>query len=540
MMGVATALVLRYVVDSAVKHDIPAFQNSVLLVMVLIAAQQTLNALIRWLNELGKSTFENIFKGRLMKCLLYYSYSSVSSVHSGEWLNRLTNDTKVVAEGYTEIIPGLAGMSLRLISALCMIIVLDARFAAVIIPGGIMLIVLTYAFRKKLKSLHKQMQEKDGKLRIFLQERIGSLMMIKSFVAERQTDAEITQKMAEHKKARMERNHFSNICNIGFGTAMQGMYLLGACYCAWGILKGTVSYGTLTAEMQLLNQIQSPFANISGFLPRYFAMLASAERLMEAEVYPKDQTSDILSKEETREFYQNRMVAFGIHHADYTYYPTGEIGEMSKARMPVVFRGLTLEIRKGEYVAFTGNSGCGKSTMLKLLMSMYPLDGGTRSILCNDGKAIPLTAEYRRLFAYVPQGNLLMTGTIREIVAFAEEGEPDESRIEQALSIACASEFVEELENGINTQLGERGIGLSEGQMQRIAIARALYSDAPILLLDEVTSALDAATEEKLLFNLQNMTDKTVIIVTHRTAALEICDRTLEFTEDGIREADAR
>ena len=169
-------------------------------------------------------------------------------------------------------------------------------------------------------------------------------------------------------------------------------------------------------------------------------------------------------------------------------------------------------------------------------MSLYPLDGGTRDILLTDGTILPLTAEYRRLFAYVPQGNQLMTGTIREIVSFAEEGEADETRIREALRIACAEDFVEELEDGIDTRLGERGTGLSEGQMQRIAIARALYSQSPVLLLDEATSALDGATEEKLLFNLRNLTDKTVIIVTHREAALAICDRVMEFGENGVTE----
>ena len=187
-------------------------------------------------------------------------------------------------------------------------------------------------------------------------------------------------------------------------------------------------------------------------------------------------------------------------------------------------------------MAFTGHSGCGKSTVLKLLMSIYPLDGGRRCMKCRDGQVIDLTAAYRRLFAYVPQGNQLMTGTIREIVSFAETGAVDEERVREALRVACADEFVSELERGIDTVLGERGTGLSEGQMQRIAIARALYSGAPVLLLDEATSALDGGTEERMLVNLRKMTEKTVIIVTHRSAALDICDRVLEFSENGARE----
>jgi ATP-binding cassette subfamily B protein len=205
--------------------------------------------------------------------------------------------------------------------------------------------------------------------------------------------------------------------------------------------------------------------------------------------------------------------------------------------MPVVLKDISVEIGKGQYVAFTGHSGCGKSTVLKLLMCIYKLDGGRRYITDRAGNTEDLSARFHRLFAYVPQGNQLMSGTIREVVCFADKSElHNDERINNSLKIACAYEFVSELDDGVDTLLGERGTGLSEGQMQRIAIARAIYSKCPILLLDEATSALDEATERKVLENLKNMTDKTVVIVTHRPAALDICDRILQFTENGVIE----
>ena len=381
---------------------------------------------------------------------------------------------------------------------------------------------LTYAFRRVLKRLHKRMQESDGKLRVFLQERIGSLMIIKAFGAEDQTAREAAEKMQAHRDARMRKNRFSNFCNIGFGAAMHGMYLFGVIYCAYGILTDTVSYGTLTAVMQLIGQIQAPFANISGYLPRWYAMTASAERLMEAEAYAED--SQAADRETMRRYYDQEFHSLCFRNARFTY--PGE-------DMPTVLDGLNLSIRKGETVAFTGHSGCGKSTVLKLMLSLYPLDSGER---CIDGQA--LTTCQRRLFAYVPQGNILMSGSIREIVTFAEpDATRDEERLWRALQIACAKEFVSELENGLDTVLGERGSGLSEGQMQRLAIARAIFAGSPVLLLDEATSALDAETEKRLLKNLRDLTDKTVVIVTHRPAALSICDRVLHFTEGGVEEA---
>lgn len=518
IIGVVYALLFRAIVDSAVGKDAASFRRYVLLIIGLVLVQLGISAVIRWLHELAKADIENTFKQRLLDNILRKDYASVSATHTAEWLNRLTSDTTVVAGGAVEILPGLFGTVVRLISALVMIIALDRWFAYILIPGGLLLIVLTYGFRGVLKKLHKNIQESDGRLRVFLQERISSLMVIKAFAAEKQTSAGAAEAMESHKKARLRRNRFSNVANIGFGAAMQGMYLIGVVYCAHGIMTGRVTYGTLTAIMQLIGQVQGPFANISGYLPRWYAMTASAERLMEVEGYADDmQAAD---GETMRRYYTRDYRVLGLRNASFTYQPTGD------EEMPVVLNGLNLEIRKGETVAFTGHSGCGKSTVLKLLMCMYSLSSGERYI---DDQ--PLTAYYRRLFAYVPQGNALMNGTIRDVVCFAQKY--DESRLHQALVIACADEFVED----VNAELGERGTGLSEGQMQRLAIARAIYADAPILLLDESTSALDEATERRLLENLRNMTEKTVVIVTHRKAALSICDRVLEFAESGVKEA---
>ena len=532
--GVLYAILLRNIVDGAVNQNQEKFWDSVLFTILLVLAQIIIRAIFRWMSELSKATVENLFKQRILNNILHKDFEKINSIHSGEWLNRLTNDTVIVSNGYVEIIPNLVGMLVKIISAVIMLIIIDWRFACIIIPGAIIISIITYAFRKILKKLHKEMQEEDGKLRIYLQEHIGSLMIIKTFAAEEQTEQGANLKMIEHKKARMKRNYFSNFCNTGFSLAINGIYLFGIFYCGYGILVGTISYGTLMATTQLISQIQSPFANITGYLPRFYAMLASAERIMEIE-FLKDNIKEKYDADYVKSYYSNSFSSICLRNVNYTYYPTSnDIQNFSKENMPVVLNNMNLEINKGECVAFVGQSGCGKSTILKLLMCIYKIDNGERIIKSINGEENLLNEKWQRLFAYVPQGNFLMSGTIRDIVSFAGKNNTDEEKIKKALEIACASEFVNKLEDGIDTMLGENGTGISEGQMQRIAIARAVYSDNPIIILDESTSALDQITEKKVIDNLKNMTNKTIVIVTHRPYALSVCDRIIRIDENGI------
>ena len=542
------ALLLRGLIDGAVAHDSKKMLTFCILFAALVAGQIALRAVLRFLEEYAKATYENAFKSRLFAGLLTHNYGAVTATHSGEWMNRLTSDTVVVSEGLATIVPGVAGMITKMAGALVVILIMEPRFAYILVPGGILLVLLTYIFRKQLKKLHKQMQEKDGFVRIFLQEHLGSLMIVKAFGKEADSLTEAESHMSEHKKARMRKNHFSNVCNIGFGAVMNGAYVFGAVYGAFGIYNGTMTYGTFMAMLQLISQIQNPFANITGYLPKYFAMLASAERLMEIEAYEKDELRDrdegcaageaqtehkaymadtidngaeysgsIAKSRKSRHIPDNST--FGLSHVDFTYLPP--VITEGDTIMPIVLKDYSLMIRKGEFVAFTGPSGCGKSTVLKLMMGLYTVDAG--EVYGCD----------RLMFAYVPQGNQLMSGSIRDIITFSDKNRTgDEAGIHRALQIACADGFIAELEQGIDTLLGERGLGLSEGQMQRLAIARAIYSDRPVLLLDEATSALDAGTEEAVLENLRSMTDKTVIIVTHRPAALKLCDRQIAFGEE--------
>lgn len=530
--GVVFAMLFRDLIDGAVAGDLQRFSKTAMLLVALELGELLLSVFARFMSEWTSSSLENRFKERLFSSLLHKDYASVTAFHSGEWITRLTSDTGVVTGGVIGIFPGLAGMLARLIGAMAALFFMEPTFFYIIIPAGILIILVTTSFRNVLKRLHKKIQEANGAVVSFLQERLESLMIIRVFSMEEQTCEEAERRMRGHKTARMKRNHFSNLCNTGFGLVMEGGYLFGAIYCGYGILNGTISYGTFTAVLQLVNQIQSRVAGLSGIIPRYYAMIASAERLMEAEAYEDDGNENPVDGTEISRFYREEFQGIGVREAAFSYRASGK-GEAGMEETSVI-ENFNLYIPKGEYAAFTGHSGCGKSTLLKLLMCLYPLDKGERYLKTKkDGREteIPLTASWRGLFAYVPQGNQLMSGTIREIVSFGDpEGMRQEERLRKALKIACADEFVSALEKGIDTMLGERGCGLSEGQIQRIAIARAIFSDRPVLILDESTSSLDEMTEQKLLANLREMTDKTVLIITHRPAVLRICDREIVMT----------
>ncbi len=534
ILGIVYALTLKDVIDYAVKKNEERMIRAAIIFVSLVVIQILFRAINTYLEEYAKATFENRFKKRLYRTLLEKDYGTVTSVHSGEWMNRLTSDTTVIAEGLAHTLPSAFGMLVRMCGALLVLVLLEPQFGAVVIPGGVAMLVLTYCFRKKMKKLHKNIREKDGNLRMYLQENLGSMQIIRTFAIEEHVMTEATSKMKEHKGARLKRVFFSAICNAGFQGVMNGVYIAGAIYCCYGILAETLTYGSMTAILQLINQVQNPVAGLSGVLPKYYAMIASAERLMEVESFPDSCVDGKKSESEIHEYYKDKFAGMGLKDVSFSYIPPVKVMDsdvyVSKDQTPIVLNNVNFEVDKGDYVAFIGISGSGKSTILKLLMSLYPVDSGERYLKNTDGTTEVLDGRWQRLFAYIPQGNHLMSGTIREIVTFGNpEAMRDDDRIKKALEMACALEFVDTLELGIDTLLGERGQGLSEGQMQRIAIARAVFADCPVMILDEATSALDEYTERRLLENFKKMTDKTVLIVTHRPAALEICNKRVEL-----------
>lgn len=521
LLSVASALFMKEVVNAAVDGNKERLINSgvaIAVITLITVAVQVVNQLY---GERTRNAVEMNVRDRLFGNLLIGDYAEISKMHSGEWLNRLTSDTSVVTVGILQIIPGLVRIITQAVAAIIAISLIQWRFLPVIIVCTIALSLMTMCFRNVLKRRHVQIQEAEGALRSYIQERLGNLMLIKVFSKERQTMDEQQDYAKELNRKRMSQKRISAAGMAGYEIAINAAYIGGLIYCCFLIFNGELSYGGLIALMQLVGMVQSPMSAITAFMPQYYAMIGSAERMMESEEYVTDR--NLLTKTdakrqkteaETKQFYQNSFKEIVCENVCFSYDGKSENSVISNAN----FR-----IKKGQYVAFMGPSGCGKSTVLKLLMALYPVSSGCLDIVSEDDRR-KLDYRDRSMFAYVPQSNQLMSGTIKEAVSFNDAAKDSTERVWEALKIACADDFVKKFEQGLETKLMERGAGISEGQMQRLAIARAIYTNRPILILDEATSALDEATESALISNLRNMTDKTVIIVTHRRAVLSICD----------------
>ena len=511
--AVAFALVLREAIDGAVSGNKMVFLKFVIILGLIMVGQIAARGVIRFLDEYVRSGMENVIKTRLYETILSRKYSAITAFHTGELLNRITNDAVVVADGFVQIIPGIIAMLVKLVGAAAVLFVLDYRFSVIFFAGGGLVLIFTTLFRRVMKKLHKDVQAADGVLRSYLSENLGSLMVLKTFGAERKSIDTSKQYMDKHRFMRMKRNRFSNICNVGFGLVMNGGYIFGLCWCSFGILHGSITYGTLSAVLQLVDQLWAPLANMTGYLPKFYGMLSSAERCMELETLEEEHVESQFSRDYCRELYKD-MTAIECKNITFRY------------EDDIILENADISIGKGELITIMGNSGAGKSTLLKLLLAIYEPEKGTLEIK-TDKESYALTERYRKMFAYVPQGNFLMSGNVTSAIASLDDtnADVDMDKVKAVAHIACADTFVEKLEHGYDTLIGERGMGISEGQAQRLAIARALYTDAPVLLLDEATSALDEQIEKKVLKNIRELTDKTVIIVSHRKAVLEVCDR---------------
>ena len=515
IFGVLFALGTKRVINSAVsgsREDLisAAIQQALIILGILLCL-----TLQRYLHAQLSARLDRDWKQRLTAKILQSDYASISKYHSGELINRLNNDVRAVDDGLLTVLPDLVSMVAKVVAVVAVLIAMAPVFTALLLAAGAVVALTTGFARRYLRELNKRVSTADGKVSGFLQEVFEKLLLVQAMNVEKETERRSNLLLQERYRLQKKRWMLTLMANTFVAVLAYGSGFGALVWCAVGIYHGTMTFGELTALTQLVGQLQTPFVNLSGILPKYIAMTAACERLMELE---KD--CGYLELPEKTAISYEKVEAICARDLSFSY------------GRDQIFAGGSFTLPKGTFAVITGASGIGKSTLLKLLLGIFKPQSGELFLSCEDGE-IYADRSTRGLFAYVPQGNLLFSGTLRENLLLTC---PDatEEQIRQAIYVSNMDAFLPQLPQGLDTVLGENAHGLSEGQAQRLSIARAYLSGAPILLLDEATSALDAETEKTVLERLRALPGKTCIAVTHRPAALSLADRQLEVVKGRI------
>lgn len=505
LTSVAIALVTKRVFDVATGEIKGSLFSAGIMLFGIIAAQVILSAMQSFISAYANGKLVLSIRNYLFTTVCKKKYARLSEYHSGDLLNRFTSDTEVLVTSSVSIIPNVVSMATKIIAGIGTMLIMNPSLALIILIFGVSVPAVGRLINKRYKSLHKECQKTEGKTRSFLQECFENIVVIKTFVSETPFIKRLDAYMDKNFRLKMKRTSISvmaHICLYSFFTL--GYYAV-LVWGAGGIAAGTLTYGTLMAFLQLISQLRAPLQNVSGIMPQYYSALASAERLMELEGLPNERAA--LSDTEM-ESLKKDFRTIEVNSVSFSYG-----GEQ-------ILSNCGFSAEQGHITAITGESGSGKSTLFKIMLGLYEPQSGNITVNGN----IEVNTSVRGLFSYVPQGNMVLSGTVRDNITLCNP-EISEERLAKAARAAEIYDYISSLPDGFDTVLSERGAGLSEGQIQRISIARALLADAPVLLLDEATSALDEQTETKVLTNIKNMTGKTVLFITHRNTSLKACDR---------------
>lgn len=472
----------------------------------LILCDFALNISSTWVQNILGIRAQNRMQQQLLDRLLRSEWHGRETLHSGDVLNRLEFDVVNVVNFLTQTVPSALSILAMFIGAFCYLFAMDAVLAVITVAIVPVFVAVSKIYVAQMRRLTKEVRTEDSHVQSTLQETIQHRMLIKTLEGETPMVGRLerAQSVLRHKVVR--RTAFSVFSNfvLNFGFALG--YLVAFLWAAVRMSAHTLTFGGMTAFLQLVGRIQGPARNLTKLVPAFVSVFTAAERLMELEENPLEEQGEPVAVK----------APCGVRLDRVSYAYDDIDGD--------VISGLSFDFRPGTCTAVLGETGAGKTTLVRMILALIQPQSGKATIYNNveDVELSPLT---RCNFAYVPQGNTLLSGTIRDNLRLGSLSATDDD-MRTALHKSCA-DFVFDLPGGLDSVCGEQGGGLSEGQAQRIAIARALLRNRPVMLFDEATSALDPETERQLLHNILADKDKTVIFITHRPAVTDYCDQVL-------------
>ena len=536
LIGIYNVTVSKSLIDSAISGDSDATIRWLIIMLSITLISMLSSPVTSFMSTHSSTKLTQNIQRKIYQHIQCSDWLEQSKFHSVSLLTRVTSDVSNISSAILGTIPSLVSLTVTLVGSFYTLIswAPSIAFAAVFI--GPFLILVGKYFSRKLKDLYKEAQEEDVKYRSFMQESIQNIMIVKTFCMEKINMHRLVEIQNNKYKIAMRNTKLSVMTSMSMSFCSSIAYFT---IFTWGVLniaKGVSTYGTFTGMLQLYSKVQAPFSSLASMIPGLISTIAAAERLMEIEAIPVEKMADekelddigslevaldSISSKVSSTFNKPNIV---FDNVSFAYKANNNI-----------LNNINLTIDAGETIAFVGPSGEGKTTMIRLILSLInPTQGNV--LLSEDNLVKNINRNYRELISYVPQGNTLFSGSIRDNLKYGNPYASDDE-IKAALKNACALDFVNELEDGLDTMIGEKGIGISEGQAQRIAIARSFLRERPILILDEATSALDPETEVNVLKAVRALPTKpTCIIITHRPSALNICNRIMKLEKGHIRE----
>lgn len=510
VMGVGVSLLMVWAIQRTIDMASGAREGSiywgVAIMGILVLCEFVLHILRVWIKNILGVKAQNVMQQQILDRLLRSEWRGKRAHHTGDIINRMELDVKTVVTFITETLPNTLSVVLMFLGAFFYLMQMDTWLAVTTVAILPLFVAVSRIYVVQMRRLSRRVRNSDSHIQSLLTESVQHLALLKTLEAGGRTIGQLEDQQAELRHHVKQRTKFSIASNLFVNGGFSLGYLIAFLWGAVRMSAHTITFGQMTAFLQLVSRIQGPAREMTRLAPAFVSVFTAAERLLELEEVPVEQqgADDVFGQ------------SCGIRLSDVTY--TYEDG------ITPVINKLSFDFRPGTCTAVLGETGAGKTTIIRLILALIQPKNGHVEIYDNERQA-DISPLHRCNMVYVPQGNTLLSGTIRDNLLIGKPDATDEE-LWCVLHLACA-DFVAELPQGLDAVCSEAGGGLSEGQAQRITIARSLLRDKPIMLFDESTSALDAETERRLLSQILDDHHKTIIFITHRTAVVDYCDQTL-------------